>query len=131
MANENIKLNFVILCDNAFVAQETNALSIIGIFDRINADRFPAQHGKFVVVTNISSDPGEYNQIIIIKNRETDKEVAKLHGKLFIHRIGQKAQFIGNFMNVVFPQSGEYVIEISINGELQDLTNNFYVERKE
>lgn len=122
-----VKLNFVILCENAFLAQGTNSLNIIGIFDRIGAFNFPAIHPRLVVITNISGDPDNYDQIIIIKNKNTGQEIAKLESKLMINSIGQKAQFIGSFFNVMFPVAGEYVVEISINGQLQNLTTNIYV----
>jgi len=127
MSNENIKLNFVILCDNAFIAQGTNSLNIIGIFDRIGAPKFPAVHPRLVVVTNISGEPGEYNQLTVIKNKMTGDKIAELVGKLVINKIGQRAQFLGNFFNLVFPSSGEYIVEVYINNILQDLTANIYV----
>jgi hypothetical protein len=127
MSNGKIKLNFVIVCDNAFIAQGTNSLNIIGIFDRINTQKFPAVHPRLVIVTNISGEPGEYIQLIVIKNKITGNKIAELSGKLIINKEGQKAQFLGNFFNLVFPLSGEYIVEAYINDILQDLTANIYV----
>jgi hypothetical protein len=124
---ENIKLNYILVCDNAFIAQGSNSLSVIGIFDRIGALKFPAVHPRFVVVTNVSGDPGEYDQNIVIKNRTTSEEVAKLKGKLVINVIGQKATFLGSFINIVFPTSGEYLIEIYINDKLQAISDSIYI----
>ncbi len=123
----NPKLNFIIVCDNAFLTQGTNSLNIIGIFDRVGAEKFPAVHPRIVVVTNIMGDVGEYNQIITFKNKSTGEKIAELSGKLSINVIGQKAQFIGNFFNIVFPFAGEYVFEVSIDNKLQDLIANVYV----
>jgi len=128
MANENIKLNFVILCDNAFVAQGTNTLNIIGIFDKIGVRKFPAIHPRLVVVTNASGDQGEYRQMIVIKNKETNEKIAELPGKLKINESGQKTQFIGNFLNIRFPVAGEYVIEVYISDKKQNMKTNFFVE---
>ena len=121
------KLNFVILCDNAFIAQGSNSLNIIGIFDRISAQNFPAVHYRLVVVTNISGDPGEYDQKIIIKNIANGSTLAELPGKVKIEKNGQKAQFIGNFFNLVFQAPGEYIVEVYLNNISQDLKANFYV----
>ena len=128
MANENIKLNFVILCDNAFVAQGTNTLNIIGIFDKIGATKFPAIHSRFVVVTNVSGDPGDYKQMIVIKDKETNGKIAELPGDLKIKESGQKAQFIGNFLNIRFLVPGEYIVEVYINDKKQNVETNFFVE---
>ena len=123
----NVKLNFVIVCDNAFIAQGTNSLNIIGIFDRIGAQKFPAVHPRIVIITNMTGEVGEYTQVITLKNKSTGEKMVELSGKLNINVIGQKAQFIGNFFNIVFPSAGEYIFEISINNQLQDLTANIYV----
>jgi hypothetical protein len=123
----NVKLNFAIVCDNAFIAQGTNSLNIIGIFDRIGAAKFPAMHSRLVLVTSISGDPGEYDHIVNLKNNATGEKIAELPGKLVINTLGQKAQFIGNFFNIIFPQPGEYVFEVAINNKVQDLTANLYV----
>lgn len=124
---ENVKLNFIIACDNAFVAQGTNSLNIIGIFDRIGAVKFPAMHPRLVLVTSISGDPGEYDHVVTLKNKAMGEKIAELSGKLVINTLGKKAQFIGNFFNIVFPQPGEYVFEVTLNNKIQDLTANLYV----
>ena len=123
----NVKLNFIIVCDNAFVAQGSNFLNIIGIFDRVSAEKFPAVHPRIIVVTNLTGEVGEYNQIITLKNKLTGEKLAELSGKININVIGQKAQFIGNFFNLVFPSAGEYIFEVSINNQIQDLTYSIYV----
>ena len=122
-----VKLNFVILCENAFIAQGTNSLNIIGIFDKIEARKFPAVHPKFIIVTNVSGDPGEYDQLIVIKNKTTGEKVAELPGKLKIHEPKQKAQFIGGFLNIKFSNTGEYSIEIYIDNKKQNIETNFFV----
>lgn len=122
-----VKLDFVIICDNAFITEGTGALNIIGTFDRIVANEFPAVHPKFVIVTRITGDVGIYNQIIVIKNKITGEELAKLSRQLEIKK--RKAQFLGNFINTVFKSPGEYEINVYIEGKLQDLAANFYVEQ--
>lgn len=123
----NVKLNFAIVCDNAFIAQGSNSLNIIGIFDRIGAAQFPAIHPRLVLVTSASGDSGTYKQKITLKNKETNKAIAELEGEFIIHSIGQKAQFISNFFNLVFPSRGEYIFEIEINDDIQELKPSIYV----
>lgn len=123
-----VKLNFVILCNDAFITRGTNSLNIIGIFDRIGVEKLPAKHGKFVVVTNISGDVGKYDQVIIVKNVIKKEEIAKLSVQLEIKEKGGKAQFIGNFLNVEFYDMGKYIIEVYINNKKQDTEVIFSVE---
>ena len=125
---ENVKLNFVILCDNAFVAKDSDTLNVIGIFDKIKVNKLPAIIPRFFVVTNVNGDVGTHKQIIILKNKETSEKIAELSGDLIINTLKQKAQFIGKFFNILFSSKGEYVIEVFIDGELQGLTANLIIE---
>ena len=127
---ENIKLNFVIICDNAIIAEDNKSLYILGVFDTIFADRFPARHPRFSIVVNVSGDPGEYPIIIKIKHKDTQEKIVELPTKLYISGTGRKAQFIGTFLNIQFKNEGEYVGEVFINDKLQDLTTNFFVKQK-
>lgn len=127
MTTGNAVLNFIIVCDNAFIAQGTNSLSIISIFDRISAQKFPAIHPRMVVVTNITGDIGVYNQVVTLKNKLSGVKIAELQVPVDINTIGQKAQFIGSFFNLVFPAAGEYVFEVIINNQIQNLSANIYV----
>ncbi|MFH1387835.1 MAG: hypothetical protein ABIG88_00840 [Patescibacteria group bacterium] len=124
-----VQLNFIIICDNAFITEGTGSLNVLGIFDKIMANRFPAMHPKFMIVTNISGDVGFYDQVIVIKNKTTNEEAVRLSQRLEIKR--RKAQFLGNFINTVFKSPAEYEVEVYINGKLQSLTTNFYVEQSE
>lgn len=125
----NVKLNFVIVCDDAYIHPQTKSLYINGIFTQIAGDKFPAIHPKFMVITNISGDVGEYDQRITIRPDRNNTPIAEAKGKLKIEGPKQKAQFLATFYNIKF-EEGEYKIEVYIDDVLQDLTNNFYVRRK-
>ena len=122
-----VKLNFVIVCDDAYIHPKTGSLYINGIFTRIGGERFPAIHPKFMVISNISGDVGDYDQLIVISRNGS--KVAEVRGRSKIERPKQKAQFLATFYNIRF-EEGEHKVEVYINGELQDLTNNFYVGRE-
>lgn len=124
---ENVKLNFVIVCDNAFMAQISNTLNIIGVFDKIEAKDFPAIYPRLFVVTNVSGDPGVYMQKIVFRGKQSNKIIAKLEAQLMINGVGQKAQFVGSFFGLTFPEKDEYLVEVYINDKLQPLIQSLYV----
>ena len=125
---ENVKLNFVIVCDNAFIAQGSNSLNIIGVFDRIGAQQFPVMFPRLYVVTNFSGTPGSYTQRIVFRAKKNDEIIAKLESSgIVIAGTGQKAQFIGSFFGLSFPEKDEYIIEVFINNVLQPLSATLYV----
>ncbi len=124
-----IKLNFVIICDNAYINEKTGSLNVEGIFTRILADKLPAIHPKFMIVTNVSGDVKDYNQLIVIKNKKTGDKLVELKGELKIKKPKQKAQFLGTFYNIEFKEEGEYEVEVHIDGNKQELCTNFYVKK--
>jgi len=124
----DIKLNFVIACDNAFVSQGNSSLNLIGIFDRINASAYPLVYPRIMLVTSLSGMPKSYNQVISLKDKNSGKIIAELSGKMDILTLGQKAQFIGSFFNIVFPNPGEYIFEVRIDDVLQDLNTSIFVK---
>jgi len=112
-----VKLNFVHLCDTAFMGGEDKGrkANIIGIFENINARNFPAIHPKFSVITEIQGDAGKYKQSIVVVNKETGQEISRIDGESEIKVLNGKAIFIGDFLMIAFPTFGKYVINILIN----------------
>ena len=123
------KLNYSIVCENAIIDADSKNLYILGVFDKINADKFPALNPhKMVVVINASGEPGTHSLLVKIKNKNNNQEIADLSGELIISaQEGAKAQFRGVFYNVLFPERGFYYIEVSINNEIQSLKTEFFV----
>lgn len=120
---ENIKLNFLHICENAFT-DEKGRLSVINIFDEIRSKGLPAIHSRFSIVSNISGELREYKQKIKIIS-PSNKEIVGVEGDI---KTTGKNNFIVNFLNVVFPEIGKYQIQIFVNDE--QLPNDFYIELK-
>lgn len=118
MPNENIKLNFAHVCENAFLSKNGN-LNIIGDFNHLIIKRIsPEAHliFSFYVVTNFSVDLGkEYKQEFLLLKSSDRSEILK-------HAIKQKAltQKIGllTHINVTFPETGEYKVVIKLNDKV-------------
>src|SRR3989339_600734 len=105
-------LLFAHVCESAFVSEGSKSLNIIGIFDKIGAQRFPAVHPKFSVVTAIQGAVGTYEQIITITNQETGQEVSRVVGQSVISVLNGRAVFMANFIMVTFPVPGKYSANI-------------------
>ena len=124
-----IKLNFVIICDNAIIAEGTKSLYILGIFDSVFTKNFPAIHGKLVVVVNAEGDVGDYPIKIKIKNKNSGNLIAEVPGSLKIAGEGRRAQFMGSIINMAIREEGEHLVEVYINNELQSLSTRFIVSK--
>lgn len=108
----NIKLNFIHVCDNAFVSNDGNKLNIIGIFENIHSESYPAIHPKFSIVTGISALAGSHNiDIKIFKDEESDP-ITNVGGTIKIPEQESGGNFIANFIGVVFSEKGRYRIKV-------------------
>lgn len=110
-----IKLLFAHICENVFISEGSKSLNIIGIFENIGAQNFPAVHPKFAVVTAIQGDIGNYQQALIITSQQTGQEISRLVGQSNIISQNGKAIFMGNFIMLTFPLRGKYLINVLIN----------------
>ena len=110
-----IKTNFIITCDQAFLTAASNNLNLIGIFSQINAQNFPAKHPRFALVANFDIDQlGDHT----IETKILDpagKQIAQAELPVKINT--SPFQIITNFENLTFPAHGTYKIVLSLNGE--------------
>ncbi|MDD5639389.1 MAG: hypothetical protein PHR47_01100 [Candidatus Pacebacteria bacterium] len=113
MNNNLNKLNYLHICENAFLSEGTRNLNIIGIFDTINTKGFPAAQPRFAVVANItaSNEDGHKTTLSIEKN---GKKIVELNSNFK----GKKQQLIQNFLNFPFPEEGNYDVVIRLDEDL-------------
>jgi len=103
-------LAWAISCDYAFDDEHQKAC-IIGVFERIWADSFPATHPFFFVVSQWAGDPGEtFNQHTRIVGPD-GSEVAQTTGVRATTSPVGAARVNSKFVGVTFPQAGDYRIE--------------------
>ena len=110
----NIKTNFVLTCQNAFLSAGTNNLNLINIFTNINADKFPFVYGRFALVVNMDIDEqGDHtlNTVIVAPD---GSELAKT--ALPVKVGGPNFQVIANFENMRFASPGTYRLKLDVDG---------------
>jgi len=110
---ENIKINFLHICENAFFAEDKK-LNIIGIFQLINANGFPAFHPQFSIAFNVVGEIyGKGKKIEIISPNgvsivSSEMENLRLEDK-------PEANLVVNFVGVVFPEPGAYKVIFKVD----------------
>ncbi|MBP8994833.1 MAG: hypothetical protein KBG30_13635 [Bacteroidales bacterium] len=122
MANENIKLNFLHLCDYASFG-EGGKLNILGIFKKINITKFPATHPQLFIVANvIVTKPGSYKEIIKIIDDENNNIIKPLEFNLTFPsgRKEKQAEFgvVAQVNNLSLSKEGNHRVQIYINKQL-------------
>lgn len=115
------RLNFGVVCDNAFVSEDKK-LNIVGIFERINtaalAERTPFVMPQFFVVLNFTVDESkiyeEYSQEVKIIDPKGDTVGVQ---ELKLTPAYKRMNFINAFYLLPFAIKGIYKVYISINGK--------------
>jgi len=122
MPNENIKLNFLHVCDYASLS-EGGKLNVLGTFESISPKEFPYTHPQLYVVTNVSiKKPGNYKQFIkILRERDNQEIIKPFEFGISISEpktLGEaKVGVIAQLNNIKFEESGRYLVQIFIDDE--------------
>lgn len=106
------RLDFLHICNDAFLTAGTNSLNVIGIFDRITAQKLPVGIPKLSLAMGITALDGPHDILIVLK--KDLKELGRVQGSYQ----GPNHQHIHHFIGLGFPEAGEYIFEVSVDGEL-------------
>ena len=111
-----LKLNFAHVCDAAFLSQD-NKLNIIGIFERLFANRFPFQYPRVTVVCNVTIGIGKFPFKILILKKGQEKPAWQLVGEI-TSDAEKDFNLIADFQNITFEDQREYTVEIWFDEKL-------------
>ena len=108
------KLDFIHVCESAFLSKETNNLNIIGIFNNIMSLGTPAVHPKMAIAFGMTVEAGGHK--VAIKILSPSKTViAELKNDFIQEEGATNFQSILNFVNFVFPEYGVYKIDVFLD----------------
>ena len=119
-----MEIDLALLADAATV-DASGKLNILGVFDRLTAKIFPAQHGRISLVLRFQAtvqDAGRH-QIQIAFVDPAGTEVVGVTGEIQIGAGKQAAEEgvrvpqVLNLDGVVFPMAGRYSFDVRIDGE--------------
>ena len=117
---ENLELIYTIFCDDVRL-EVGNKLSLMGVFQNILAQpqQFPLTLFKFAVVNHWQGE-GEYLSEVRILAPDRQRTVVISQPTRFEILPGGFADNISFFVNVTFPQPGQYWVQTLINAEVFD-----------
>ncbi len=110
-----ISLQFIVVCDQAFLAAGSNNLNIIGIFSQINAAKFPFAYPHFALVVNFDAAKAGRHVLHTSVVDPAGNEIA--HTDLPVTVAAGNMQVIANFENLQFAAPGEYILQVMIDGQ--------------
>ena len=113
------------VCDKAFITKDTNNLNLIGIFEDIRANKFPATHSEFYAVFIIEGDFKKANKAdnyyFDISNSSGEKILdTKTQPQTFNLGINGKGNIIISIRNATFPKEGLYDFNLYIGDEFKE-----------
>lgn len=118
-----MKLDLALIADAATV-DGSGKLNILGIFDQIAAQEFPARHERMCLVLRFIASPaesGEREVEVGIRDPEGE-ELARLTGAVgltgFSGADGVRIPQVLHLDGFVFPAPGLYSLEVSIDGDV-------------
>jgi len=111
-------LQFSVLCDD--VRREDNGkFMLLGLFEAINARKFPATHPVLFVVNRWCKGEGPFLQKIRIVNSNDKSVVFQTDDQSFeLGDIDAHHTLVSRFVNLVFKDPGKYWVEILLDNEL-------------
>ncbi|MDB5204857.1 MAG: hypothetical protein JWP09_885 [Candidatus Taylorbacteria bacterium] len=127
----SIQLKNLYICETAVIAFN-GQLSVINLTSEIVSSSFPALCPKLSVVVNVIGDISTYRETIEIVDLNSSEVIAKIDGETEIKNGGEN-NFVGNFLNTVFPREGKYWIKVSINRDnviTEQINHNHCIEVK-
>jgi len=118
----NIKIEFGHICENIIIATSGN-LSVINIFNQINATTFPAVHPILFILVGASGEEGEYELSLEIKNRKTGESILKkpIPNKIKIPKPPNQGRLAIRLSPLEIPSAAIYDVVISIGGSKKEL----------
>jgi hypothetical protein len=118
MANAKVKprLNYTLLCDD--VRQELGGkFSLMGLFESIYANVFPAVHPRFAIVNEWIGGKGEFLVKIRLLSPNKEEILSESETKINLFSETQRHRDISVRFNTTFNAPGSYWIETLLDGE--------------
>jgi hypothetical protein len=123
MASIKVKprLSYTLLCDD--VRQEVGGkFSLMGLFESIYANSFPAVHPRFAIVNEWTGGKGEFTVKIKLLSPGKEEVLSESETKISLFNETQRHRDISVRFNTTFNAPGAYWIETLLDGERVGLT---------
>lgn len=108
----------VIVCDDIYRDEDTKKLAILGAFNTIQAQRFPARHERMNVLFTLTNGKGEYDLSLAIEHAESGEPIIEMKGPLVLESPLGISDFNVVMQGVIFPSAGKYWVCVKVNGQV-------------
>lgn len=116
MSENNLQLRYTIFCEDVRV-EASQHLSLMGVFHQVVVPQLPITMIKFGIVTHWTGE-GQYLSEVRILTPDKMQTVAVSQPSSFEVPPGGYSDNVTVFVNTIFPQPGDYVVQVLINSSL-------------
>ncbi len=110
------RLSYTILCDD--VRQEMGGkVSLMGLFENIYANVFPAVHPRFAIVNEWTGGKGEFTVKMRLLTPDHEQSISESEVAITLFSETQRHRDISIRFNTSFAVPGTYWIETLLDGE--------------
>lgn len=109
----------LVVCDNIYAEQPGGKIALVGLFNGIACQSFPARHPRMAVFASLTDLRDGSKAKLEITHAETDKVIVSAEGGFpdgYTPLTVIDLQYI--FVNVTFPEEGTYYIRFWANDHL-------------
>lgn len=115
---KKVELVYTIFCDDVRL-EVGNKLSLMGVFQNIMVQELPVSLMKFAVVTHWRGE-GSYLSEVRILSPDKQRPIVVSQPTRFEIAPGGFADNISFFVNVTFPEPGQYLVQTLVDSTLFD-----------
>lgn len=112
-----LKVNFFHICEDTIIEEKTGNMSLISVFDKINATSFPSKYPSVTFVGGVDSDLASQEIEIMLEISDSKEEVLRCPVKVKIGANG-KANFIQRLVNYPLPNELTHEIKVIYKDEV-------------
>ena len=109
-------LKAMLLCDQTLVEEGSHKRTLIGLFDRIKATKFPTVHPAMSIYVQFREIEGAFDFMLelydLMENKSMNKAVIKQHQ---VQDRSRDCELVFNLMSVKFEHEGDYEFRIYVN----------------
>lgn len=114
-ARENPMGLALLICDSVIQDKISNKRTLVGLFDRLFAGKFPCIHPALAVFVSLTSARGQYPCEIRCRHGESGEIAFAAKGQVGFKDPRQVVELVFNFQGVRFTEAGEYWLEFLVD----------------
>ena len=109
----------MIVCDQIITDRMTGKQSLIGMFSKVHARRFPVSHPQLSVFVALTEGYGEIDMVIrIVDANDMRPPIVEGKGRVNFKTPRAIAHLALQFHGLVFPEPGAYRVQLYCDGAL-------------